>query len=388
MQRPSAQLPLEVVIVGGGVAGLEVLMALRAHAGPRVNITLVSPGRDFVYRPLSVGEAFGVSEARRYPLDRIAEHFAAGLVNDELEWAATSNDSVFLRGGGELPYDALVLALGAHPAPAWEHVVTFTDSRHTEALREVLADAVSGDAESIAFVMPEGPTWPLPLYELALMTARHSRAAGAHTRIAIFTPEAEPLAVFGPRASADVAAALDEAGVTVARATTVDVTPDGDIVIPNEETPVHFERVVSVPRLAGPAPRGIPCDEHGFIPVDPHGLVRGREHVYAAGDGTDYPVKHGAIATQQADAVAEVIAKRAGAGIDPRPMRAVLRAELFTGAPDRHFLRADLGSRATPVSEASAAPAWWPASKVAGQFLAPYLAAQDAEAAQAELQAS
>jgi sulfide:quinone oxidoreductase len=151
---------------------------------------------------------------------------------------------------------------------------------------------------------------------------------------------------------------------------------------------VHFERVVSVPRLAGPAPRGIPCDEHGFIPVDPHGLVRGREHVYAAGDGTDYPVKHGAIATQQADAVAEVIAKRAGAGIDPRPMRAVLRAELFTGAPDRHFLRADLGSRATPVSEASAAPAWWPASKVAGQFLAPYLAAQDAEAAQAELQAS
>jgi predicted nicotinamide N-methyase len=73
--------------------------------------------------------------------------------------------------------------------------------------------------------------------------------------------------------------------------------------------------------------------------------------------------------------VAEVIAKRAGAGIDPRPFPEVLRGQLFTGA-DPKFLRADLGSRASELSESSSAPLWWPVTKVAGMYLAPYLAAR------------
>ena len=43
-----------VVIVGGGVAGLETLLALDDLAGERVALTLVAPQPYFVYKPLLV----------------------------------------------------------------------------------------------------------------------------------------------------------------------------------------------------------------------------------------------------------------------------------------------------------------------------------------------
>jgi sulfide:quinone oxidoreductase len=141
--------------------------------------------------------------------------------------------------------------------------------------------------------------------------------------------------------------------------------------------PLHFDRVLAVPRLEGPAPRGLPCDDDGFIPIDPHGRVHQAEHVYAAGDGTDFPVKQGGIATQQADAVAEVIAKRSGARVYPRPLRPVLRGYLLANGSSR-YLRGELDHRNGGTSEASESTLWWPADKIAGTYLAPYLAAVDA----------
>ena len=41
--------PAKVLMVGGGVAALETLMALRDLAGDRVGVTLVAPEPDFVY---------------------------------------------------------------------------------------------------------------------------------------------------------------------------------------------------------------------------------------------------------------------------------------------------------------------------------------------------
>jgi sulfide:quinone oxidoreductase len=183
--------------------------------------------------------------------------------------------------------------------------------------------------------------------------------------------------VIGPEASEHVTAQLARAGIElVTPGHTDDISAGGEI--------LGYDQVISVPRLTGPAPRGIPHDADGFIPVDGYGRVHGRIHVYAAGDGTDYPVKHGGVAAQQADSLAQVIAKRAGAGVDPQPLRAVLRAQLLTGAGASSFLRADRGPRATPLSEVSETPLWWPAGKIAGQFLAPYLAEHDR--ATAELQ--
>ena len=65
--------------------------------------------------------------------------------------------------------------------------------------------------------------------------------------------------------------------------------------------------------------RGLPAALNDFIPVDRHCQVRGVERVYAAGDATDFAIKHGGIAAQQADAAAEAIAALAGAPVKPKP---------------------------------------------------------------------
>jgi sulfide:quinone oxidoreductase len=382
MNSTDADKPLEVLIAGGGVAGLETLIALRDLAGSRVRITLVTPETEFIYRAMSVAEPFDLGSPQRHPLEEIARDFSVELVADELDSVMTSWDRVFTRSGAELPYDALVVTTGASARPAWDHVLTFTGPRDTDAMGRLVHEVTGGAVESVAFVVPSGVTWPLPLYELALMTAERAREAGRTPELAVYTPEKEPLAIFGEESWKDVAAQLEAAGVRVMRSADVEVTPEGDVVLPIDETPMRYERVVAVPRLEGRAPRGVPVDDQGFIPIDTHGMVHGATHVYAAGDGTDFPVKQGGIASQQADAVAELIAKRAGAGVDPRAFRGVLRGQLWTGG-DPRFLRTDLSLRATTHSEASETPLWWPATKIAGHYLAPYLAAKEMAAVSA-----
>ena len=64
--------PLRVLIAGGGVAALEMILALRQLAAERVSIELLAPEEDFVYRPAAVAEPFGLGHARTFPLATIA----------------------------------------------------------------------------------------------------------------------------------------------------------------------------------------------------------------------------------------------------------------------------------------------------------------------------
>ena len=125
--------------------------------------------------------------------------------------------------------------------------------------------------------------------------------------------------------------------------------------------------------LEGPRVDGVPCDAHGFIPVDDFGCVTGVTDVYAAGDATDQPIKQGGLASQQADAVAAHIAAAAGADIAPKPAHLVLRGQLLTGHRDR-FLRREVGDA---NGAAAIEPLWWPPAKVSARYLAPYLEDRD-----------
>jgi sulfide:quinone oxidoreductase len=59
---------LQVVIAGGGIAGLEALMALRDLAADRVALTLVAPDPEFTYKPFTVEEPFSPEPAVRRAL--------------------------------------------------------------------------------------------------------------------------------------------------------------------------------------------------------------------------------------------------------------------------------------------------------------------------------
>jgi sulfide:quinone oxidoreductase len=226
---------------------------------------------------------------------------------------------------------------------------------------------------SLALVVPTGTAWAFPLYELALLLASRAQGAGVEVELVLYTPEAEPLAALGRVAGAQVADLLAAAGVRFQGGASVDVTPDKALFTADSDTALRFDRVLAAPRLEGPAPRGLPCDDDGFIPVDAHGLGQRVDNVYAVGDGTDFPVKQGGIATQQADAVAEVIAKRAGARVDPRPLRPVLSRYLLANGSDG-FLRGELHQRDGRAFTVPQSTMWWPAGKIAGTYLAPYLA--------------
>jgi sulfide:quinone oxidoreductase len=367
--------PAHVVIAGGGVAALETLIALREHARDRVEITLLAPEASFHYRPMTVAEPFAMGHANHYEMAAIAEHFDARLVQDTLAEVAPEERAVRTGSGKVISYDHLVLATGARATNAYAHAITFGEDRREEALHGLLQDAEEGYAESIAFVVPDLTTWTLPLYELALMTAREAWSMGAdRLKISFLTPEDRPIAIFGGAASEAVAALLEEHAIEFIGSAYTTVERDHLIVDPGGRR-IDVTRVVSLPRLEGPSITGLPADEGGFVPVDLHGRVAGVEHVYAAGDGTAFPIKQGGLATQQADAVAETIAAAVGAPIEPEPFRPVLRGVLLTGGDNRYMRSGIAGGEGKP--EVATHALWWPPTKIAGRYLAPFLYGQD-----------
>ena len=163
--------PLRVVVAGAGVGGLEAVVALRGLVGHRVAPTLVAPTDDFTVRALEVLEPFDAGQAQRYPLAELAADLDVAFVRDAVARVEHADHFVRLQSGDTLPYDLLVLAVGAFPYPAYEHGVCFHRPHDEEGFDAVVADLRAGLAESIAIVVPPGCSWTLPAYELALMTA-------------------------------------------------------------------------------------------------------------------------------------------------------------------------------------------------------------------------
>jgi sulfide:quinone oxidoreductase len=359
---------VKVVIVGGGVAGLEALLALHELAGERVDVTLVSAVPDFTYKPLTVDEPFTLQPAERAALEPIASELGATFVLGSLAGVRSDERRVELGGGSWFGYDKLVLCVGGVARPAYSHAVTFDAAR--EPLRiDRMIDAARGDR--LAFVVPPGVSWPLPIYELALMTDRRARMAGGEPpRCVIVTPEAAPLIVFGQTASDALARILAVRGIEFLGSTHAREDADGQIVIGQDGTSLDAAGVIAMPSIQGPWIRGLPADAGGFLPIDDRARVTGVEDVYAAGDGANFPIKQGGLATQQADAAAADIAIAAGADVDPHPFRPVLRGKLLLGEESVNLMH-DVAAGASSVSDDYL---WWPPHKISGRYLAPWLA--------------
>ena len=343
-----------VVIAGAGVAALETALALQALAEGLVSVELVAPETEFTYAPLAVAEPFRVGEMRRFPLERLVHAAGATLRRGAVGSVDAGRKTVTLEGGEEVGYDVLVLALGARPRVAVEGALTFRGAPDRDALRTLLERAAAGEVRSIAFVLPRGAAWPLPLYELAFLTSEYLVSGLTRgVEIVLSTPEARPLELFGEAASDAISELLELRGIRV--------THDED---------VEADATVALPRLVGPALEGVPQDDQGFVPTDEFGWVLGLADVYAAGDLTQFPIKQGGIAAQQANAVASSIAADAGAPVRPIAFEPVLRGLLLTGMAPR-FLRSGPGARPSLVDTQ---PLWWPPAKIVGRYLTPFLA--------------
>jgi NADH dehydrogenase, FAD-containing subunit len=309
-----------VLIAGGGPAAIEAVLALHQLCPSRLDLEVITPARDFAYRPMSVLEPFGFGHVQRFDITRLVTEAGSSHRIDALASVDVTRSQVLTSRGDRLTFDALLVCCGARTRVAVPGAITFWGFGDTSAFKRLLAKLEAAEAQQVIFAAPGGVGWQLPLYEVALLTRSWLEERGSKAGLTIVTPETSPLSLFGVRASAHVAARLRDAEVGFeGDRYPIKADEEGLTVVPKSHLPA--DAVVALPRLLGPRIDGLPSDEHGFVPVDEYARVKGAPAVYAAGDATSFPIKQGGLAAQQADVAAESIAASFGAQVEPQPFR-------------------------------------------------------------------
>lgn len=361
-----------VRVVGGGIAGLEAAMALADLGEGRAELSLISPDPEFTYKPLVVEEPFTGQPAERHELEPVLADLGVDFISGALSRVDPTLNKLELADGSSLGYDAAIVCIGGRARPAYRVAETFWANRGDLPIDELIERADRSASRTLALIVPPGTSWSLPLYELALMTRRRAEEVGRYDlRLRLLTPEEGPLAIFGVPASGAVAELLRARKIDFVAGSLVDEDSEGLLCERPGGFPVEAGAVIALPSIEGPHVAGLPSDRHGFIPIDDHCRVDGIGGVYAAGDGTTFPVKQGGLATQQADCAAEQIAAGLGAAVVPSPYLPVLRGQLLTGMESLNMRHGLAGGDGEGV--ASLDYLWWPPQKVGGRYLSAWL---------------
>ena len=175
--------PDHVVIAGGGVAAVECALALHDLAGDRVRLTIIAPEPEFALRPLRTAEPFARGQVRRHAPRRTSPRTSAPSSSPAPSSGSTPSSHTLLCTGED---DRWPTTRSSWPS-APQHRTAFRKAAHVHRrpvdadFNGLLADIDEGYSHTISFVVPPGTTWPLPLYELALMTAQEAWAWGSRT---------------------------------------------------------------------------------------------------------------------------------------------------------------------------------------------------------------
>jgi sulfide:quinone oxidoreductase len=328
---------------------------------------------------MAVREPFAAGPPRRYPLGKIARDAGAKWAQDSLAWVEPDARVVHTAEGRRVEYDALLIAIGARQVEAYEHAGTFRDAEADATYHGIVQDVEGGYSRSLAFIQPVGPVWPLPLYELALMTAERAESMDIRDlELVLITPEPRPLAVFGSAVSEVVKSRLARAGIRVYCNSLAKVPAARQLLIQPQGVELHPDRIIAMPRVAGPSVRGLQgAGAHGFLEIDKHCSVPGTgSRVFAAGDAANYPIKHGGLGAQMADAAAAAIAVLAGSATEAPAFSPVIRGKLLTGSDPVYMSAHPLGAESFE-SEVFDKPPWPEDEKVIAEELGPYLATLD-----------
>lgn len=308
-----------VLIIGGGFAGVVAAESLATQISKEHQITLVSRSSKFMFYPELVRLAFGKCEPESISFDlrEAMLNRRIRFIQAEVARIKPTSRRVILAEGevvGELPYDYLILALGRRLAT--ERVTGFYEYSHNlltveGALKFGAAVKDFHEGQAVIGQCP-GARLPVPVYETAFALARWSEERGERERIKItvVSPEAADQQ-FGV---GDIAGALRSAmdkhqieylpnfPITTVTPETIK-TPDGRA--------VNHKLLMLLPPFRGPAPvigLGI-TNEEGYIGVDWAMRVTGAQRMYAVGDCVNFDgPKLGHMAVHQAEVAAANVA--------------------------------------------------------------------------------
>lgn len=368
--NPSTAEKSRVVIVGGGAAALEAMLALRAFCGERVSIDMYAPREDFVMRPLAVVEAFGKGEVLTFDLNEVVSESGGTFHRHSVIAIEPENGRLILQDGGEVPYDHVIVATGTKSLWVVPGAMTFWGPGSQESVAGVLDLMKEKENPRVVLTMPDPTGWPLPIYEFALYLASLVRGDDSlSAEITIVSPESAPLQAFGSRASDSVADMLQENGIEFVADTVPASFGSGRLTILPDDS-IEADAVLTLPHLTGRHVDGIPFNDDGFIPTDSHGRIIGLEREYAAGDVIDYPLKFGGFATGQADVVAASIAAAIRGDDPPEEFEPEFKATILT--PDGPVFLGE-GEDWSDLDQEAASEDWNPARKIRGKYLSPVL---------------
>jgi sulfide:quinone oxidoreductase len=332
-----------VLVLGGGFAGLETTFYLRYKLKDKVDLTLVSERDYFIFKPNTIYIPFGEEPDKFYvyldkPTKKKGIEFVQGAVNDiDPTRRAVSVD------GTTLEYDYLVVATGAAMRPGEipglaEHALTLWTPddmlRLREGLNRVAERAAAGERQRILFLVPPNNRCSGPLYEIVLMTDTWLQKKNIRENVEMSwtTFEEGYIQAFGPRLNTVVAKEFEERNIAGYKGYIVTEITAGDVRYQNGER-FPYDLLVSFPPYIAKERYGaLPSDDRGFVHVDPDSRrVRGHANIFAVGDAADFPIKQAFLALLQADAAAshlEAEIKRKKPEVDFEPMSLCVMEEL------------------------------------------------------------
>jgi NADH dehydrogenase len=344
--EPAVSAPHRVVVVGGGFGGL---YAARALARSPVQVTLIDRRNFHLFQPLLYQVATGgLSPANiAAPLRSVLRRYAnVRVLLAEVSGFDLDRRVVRLAGGGEVPYDSLLVAAGARHHyfghPQWEHFApglkTVEDA--TAMRRRILyafeaAERTTDPGERqqwLTFVIvgggPTGVELAGAVGEVAHHTLRGNFRAidPGTTRVLLLEAGDRVLPTYPATLSARAVASLARLGVTVRTGAAVTDVAAGRVTVRaggrDEVIPSHtilWAAGVDASPLARQLAEasGAALDGAGRIVVQPDLSLPGHPEVFAIGDMANYPHQTGRplpgvapVAMQQGRYVAELIVGR------------------------------------------------------------------------------
>jgi sulfide:quinone oxidoreductase len=310
-------MPLDVVVIGGGVGGTIVANILSKKLRDGVNITVVDRQGKHFYEPgLIFAMLGGVDPADLWRPERTLLRKGIRLAINEAQAIDQKNRVVRLAHGPSLPYDYLVLAPGARLDPA--AVPGFAENAHhfyngpaalklRDAIQHFQGGTVVLGPASIPYKCPPAPIEATLLLDAYFKKHKTKRPV----KFRYISPIGRAFTI--ESVSPIVEKLFEERGIELSTFFNVE-SIDGKAKVVHslegEEAPYDLlilapphrgAKIAQDSGLAGPG---------GWIPTDRKTLkVKGHDDMFAIGDATDLPLsKAGSTAHFEAPVVADSIA--------------------------------------------------------------------------------
>ncbi len=350
-----------VVILGGGFAGLESAFYLKHQLHDKANVTLVSDRDYFLFKPNTIYIPFGEDpEKYRIYLADPSRRKNIELIHERAVWVDADSRKIILSER-DLSFDYLVIATGADMRPEEipglrENAITVWSPEEMLKLRRsyerLLEKALQKEKQRILFLIPPNNRCSGPLYEMALMTDTWLRTQKIRDQVEITwtTYEDSYIQAFGPRLNTVIEDEFEQRAIRGFKSSPVTHVEKDAVFFQGGEKHDYDLLISFPPYVSGKHYPNLPIDDRGFVLVDPRSRrVKGQAAIFAVGDAADFPIKQAFLALLQADAAANHIAAEISgisATVDFEPISMCVMEELnkatfaqvplkYTGDPRR-----------------------------------------------------